>query len=159
MAASSEELLAADLALRPLVRRLCSCVLGADHFLAEQRQQAVSQLEDTAWSVLLGIHPVSAQGGRRLSLSCIAPGLLCCSSSSKIETLLCDRNPLQDAAAPHVPPDERRGLAAAGLAAAGAALQDDGYPSLARDLGSAVDKLRRWVRGYRHTHVKQPVVP
>lgn len=64
MAASSEELLTADLALRPLVRRLCSCVLGADHFLApEQRRQAVSQLEDTAWSLLLQIHPVSASGG------------------------------------------------------------------------------------------------
>ncbi len=71
MPASSEELLAADLALRPLVRRLCSCVLGGDHFWApEQRQRAVARLEDTAWSVLLGLHPVSTS--QRAACRCLA---------------------------------------------------------------------------------------
>ncbi|PSC71851.1 phosphatase 2C 22 [Micractinium conductrix] len=47
-----------------------------------------------------------------------------------------------EAAPAYISPDERGATVEAGLAAATAALESDGYPSLAQDLGAAAAKLR-----------------
>ena len=51
---------------------------------------------------------------------------------------------LQEVTPAYVNPDEREQLAAAGLAAARALLQDAGYPGLACDLEAALAKFKRW---------------
>jgi hypothetical protein len=57
-----DDLAAADLSIRRLLRRLCTSI-ARDHFVGDP--QPVSRLpvrlEDTAHSVLLGLHPVSSR--------------------------------------------------------------------------------------------------
>lgn len=146
-----EELLAADLATRPLLARLARKLLASEQVIAtiagpEEQTRTLSRLEDIAYSVLLGLHPVSwTEGWRQLIAA-----LLTVSSQNRHASilgsfvdLLLDALLPQEAAPPYVPPDEREAAVAAGLAAAAAQLQGEGYPALAYDLGVALGKLRR----------------
>jgi hypothetical protein len=134
-----DDLAAADLSTRRLLRRLCTSI-GLDHFIGDPQlvSRLTGQLEDTAHSILLGLHPVSSRWlpkAGRLPYETPRQGS---HGVPERAAPLC----LQEAAPPYVSPADREELAAAGVAAAAAQLQQAGYPSLARDLEAAATRFQ-----------------
>ena len=120
-----DDLAAADLSTRRLLRRLCTSI-GRDHFIGDPQlvSRLAVQLEDTAHSILLGLHPVSSRWLPK-------------AGRFAFETPRQGSHGVAERAAPPCL------QAAGGVVAAAAPLPQAGYPSLARDLEAAAARFQR----------------